>query len=86
MKLTSPALINLPAAFLSKVNPGLDTGFSAALSFSKYCLTRASSWKTGCSRALTPFRRRDAGNVISKDKAVINKSITHRIISILLHM
>lgn len=59
--LTSPALMNLPAALLSSANPGcFGVGFSASFSLSKYCFTRVNSWKTGCSRALTPFKRRYA--------------------------
>ena len=63
-RLTSPALMNLAAADLSTVIFLSAGGISAVLILSKYCFTRVSSMKTGCSRALTPLSRRYARDCI----------------------
>jgi hypothetical protein len=60
--------MNLAAAALSTVL-FLSAGVSAALILSKYCFTRVSSIKTGCSRALTPLSRRYARERVKVDLA-----------------
>ena len=55
---TSACLMKRPAAALSSVMSLVIPADSAALIFSKYCLTRVNSPKTGCSLELTPLSRR----------------------------
>ena len=71
--ITSACLMTLPAACLLRLKFSLDFAgpASAALIFSKYCLTRVSSRKTGCSFACTPFNRRYAIDHINERIALV---------------
>jgi len=64
MQHTKLAFMNLSVALLSSAKLDLPAGSSAFLILEKYCLTRINSVKTGCSRALTPWSRRYAVDML----------------------